>query len=930
MAERYTRRINLYINDKEVRNDIASIRKEMMKMQSAQNRMIIGSKEYKAQATKIGMLRGIMNKHQADLRKTQQGWFSLSRAADTANKYMSGAMAAVASIMAVVMGLRKAAKAAMDFEERLDNLSALTGLEGRQLQWLGDTAKETSIAITKSGVRIKQSATDIVDAYTKVGSQRPELLKNKEALHEVTKAGIILSEAAKSDLEPAVKGLTMAMNQHNLGASEANRIINAMAAGSKLGAANIPYLTAVIEKSGTTLNLMNLSLEDNIALTEAIAPSFSEAAAAGTSLDRTFLKMKAQQIGYKDGVFDIGRALEELRYRFANGESAVDLFGLRHAKMAEILVKNRSEFVRFRKGITDTSIAFEQAGKNTDNTATKLQQAKNKLALAMITFGETINPVFLKSTNLITYMIKGLVLLPDFIRKNQIVLISLASALMAYNAALLSSIALQVRKNIINKLELMWNAALVMASTTKVAAMKIQIMFMRKSTAAQVANVAALKKAIFYEQAFGKALLANPVGLVIAAIGLLVVAIKSYDKYSAQAVAREQEKAEATRNLAEANKILTETYTGVDKQMSALNKMSIQQKLDLQTKINKTIELAEAELLLQQAKQKELFAHNAQASLWQKTVNIFKSGGNAYVGLSMNAIDAANNGKEAASTMQEGIDNLQDRIVQFKQSGSTLDDIFNAEKIADSIGTDTLTELEEKLSTYQTALKNIKVGTEDYLRVAAKITAVENDIDAARKKNALTSEEQRKKDIAAAKSLLKAKIDAVTAEHNLVTAAIKKQHLEGKISEDEYKGQLLIQELKFIRDKLKIYKVGSVEYAKAYNESLSKQVDAEAKVKELILKADQVLSDSRIANFEEGLEKEIALQNRKWDTEKLKLEEQLIEKEQLSEIEIELNDKINQTIEEKTTEHQTKIQQIKDAAKLADLENLVDAAEPLD
>ncbi len=676
------------------------------------------------------MLRGIMNKHQADLRKVQTGWFSLGKAAETANKYMSGAMAVTAALMGIIMGLRKAAKAAMDFEERLDNLSALTGLEGRQLQWLGDTAKETSVSITETGVRIKQSATDIIDAYTKVGSQRPELLKNKEALNEVTKAAIILSEAAKSDLEPAVKGLTMAMNQHNLGASEATRIINSFAAGSKLGAANIPYLTAVIEKSGTTLNLMNISLEENIALTEAIAPSFSEAAAAGTSLDRTFLK--------------------------------------------------------------------------------------------------------------------------------------------------------------------------------------IQIMFMRKRTAAQMMNVAALKKAIFYEQAFGKALMANPVGLVIAAIGLLVVAIKSYDRYSEQAIAREKEKEEATKSLAYANEFLKETYTGVDKQMSALNKMSIQQKLDLQTKINKTIELAEAELILQQAKQKEIKQHNNQATAWQKTLNYFKSGGVTYLNFAknfneLNTTDAAKNSEKAAAVMQEGIDNLQDRIVQFKQSGSTLDDIFNAEKIADSIGSDTLTELEEKLSTYQTALKNIKVGTEDYLRVSEKITAVENDIDTARKRNALTSEEQRKKEIAAAKALLKAKIDAATAEHNLITAEIKKQYLQGKISEDEYKGQLLTQELKFIQEKLKIYKVGSVEYAKAYNESLSKQVAAEAKVKDLSLKAEQVLNDARIANFEEGLEKELALQNRKWDQEKLKLQQQLIEKENLSKTEIELNDKIYQTIEEKELEHQAKI-----------------------
>ena len=64
-------------------------------------------------------------------------------------------------------------------------------------------AENTSHAIVEGGVRIKQSAKDILDAYTLVGSQRPELLKNKEALHEVTQEAIILSEAATMDLEPA-------------------------------------------------------------------------------------------------------------------------------------------------------------------------------------------------------------------------------------------------------------------------------------------------------------------------------------------------------------------------------------------------------------------------------------------------------------------------------------------------------------------------------------------------------------------------------------------------------------------------------------------------------------------------------------------------------------------------------------------------------
>ena len=57
MAERYTRRINLYINGKEVRNNISSIRKEMNRLQNEQARMTVGSRAYQMQAERIKSLK---------------------------------------------------------------------------------------------------------------------------------------------------------------------------------------------------------------------------------------------------------------------------------------------------------------------------------------------------------------------------------------------------------------------------------------------------------------------------------------------------------------------------------------------------------------------------------------------------------------------------------------------------------------------------------------------------------------------------------------------------------------------------------------------------------------------------------------------------------------------------------------------------------
>jgi len=231
-----------------------------------------------------------------------------------------------------------------------------------------------------------------VDAYARVGSQRPELLKNGEALASVTEDAIIMSEAAKSQLEPAVKGLTTTMNQFNIGADGSRRIINAMAAGSKEGAADIPYLTQAIEKSGTTMNLMNVSLEENIGLIETIAPNYAKAKMAGNSLDKVFLKLKEKQIGYKDGVFSVNAALEELANRYKNGESAASIFGVEHAKMGELLVQNKDEFNRYTTAITGTNIAIEQAAKNTNNAKAIQAQARNEFHLAAIELGQNLSP----------------------------------------------------------------------------------------------------------------------------------------------------------------------------------------------------------------------------------------------------------------------------------------------------------------------------------------------------------------------------------------------------------------------------------------------------------------------------------------------------------------------------------------------------------
>ncbi len=725
MSKSENRRVNIWINGKEVRNDVASIRKEMLKLQNQQSRMVRGSKEYVAAGKEIRKMKAILAQHRQDLNKTSRAWVSMKSASQKFNQYFGMITAGVATLSGMVFSFRKAADAANHFEERLDNLSALTGLVGRELEWLSDQSKELSVSMIDGQVRVKQSADDIIDAYTKVGSQRPELLKNKEALNDVTKNAIILSEAAKTQLEPATTALTTTMNQFNEGADQSRRIINSLAAGSKEGAADIPYLSQAMEKAGTTMNILGLEVEDGVAIIETVAPKFKEARMAGNSLDKVLLKMRENNIGFVNGAFDMNVAMDELKLRFANGETAAELFGVEHAKMVEVMVQGQDEFNRYLEAVTDTNVAIEQASINTSNNAAMLAQAKNKVHLLAIELGENLSPAMTKSLLGFGSFLKIMIKLPKFIKDNEILFIAITGAILALNQArimsaalIIQEIALKGKAIALGKLELITVNARAIAART-------MIMLTGKSTIAQ-------KRAIVAQKGLNAAMKANPIGLIITGITALISVVKLYDKYNATSVRLEREKKEVVDQLKTSNDLLKQSYDSVTTNIGKLNTLSIQEKQDMRDKITLTLEQARANLLKAKSERTDVHSDNFRAGAWDylstgfnAIISSFGNEGRAATTFAMGIIDdMKDNADEAVTVIDDQIQQLEDFISTLEGDYSTLDDILNAEAYGDQIGTGTLTELESKLAKYQLALRNTLKDSEDYVRIQKKIADV--------------------------------------------------------------------------------------------------------------------------------------------------------------------------------------------------------------
>jgi TP901 family phage tail tape measure protein len=399
---------------------------------SEMKRMERGTEAYAAKEKNLALITNELNRTRGVMKQNEGLW---SRMGNGFNKYFAMATAAVASLTGIAFGFKKAAQASNDFEERVDNLSSLTGLAGKELQWLEQRAKDLSTATLAGGVKVKQGAQEIVDAFTKTGSARPELLANKKALSEVTEESIILANAAKTELQPAIESLTMMLNQFNAPASDSRRIINALAAGSKAGAGEIPYLTQAVEKSGTVASDAGLSYETLIATIETLAPRISQPEIAGRTLKGVLLDLQTGADNTNPAIVGMATALENLGKKNLSVTELTKMFGVENVTTAKILINNVGELKKYEAAVTGTNVAIEQATINSGNNNAKLAQARNELNLVTIELGKKLAPAMVVSTNGFSYFVKVASASLDFISKHGKALIIAGSAIAGYTIA---------------------------------------------------------------------------------------------------------------------------------------------------------------------------------------------------------------------------------------------------------------------------------------------------------------------------------------------------------------------------------------------------------------------------------------------------------------------------------------------------------------
>lgn len=382
--------------------------------------------------------------------QSQATGLSMGKLADGFNRYFGMLTAFTASFTGVFLGFKKTIEVANEYGASVANLSALTGLAGDELNWLSDQAKNLTKSGTDSGIAITASAQEIVDSYTKMGSAKPELLKNKEALDQVTQQALIMAEAAKMEATPAIESLANTMNQFNAPASEAGRFVNVLAAGSKEGAAEISDISDSIVKFGAAAASANVSVEESVAMIEALSEKGVKGEIAGTALKTMLIRLQQQTDDFNPKVVGLNKALENLAGANLSTAEMVKIFGQESLVQAQILIENHKRVSELETAVTGTNTAFEQAKINTETNSAALERAKNAFQLTAIELGEKLAPALTFSTSGFSYLMKAVVAGIEVWKKYSPEIKTAAATIAVYTIAVNAS-------TIADKLKVFWN-----------------------------------------------------------------------------------------------------------------------------------------------------------------------------------------------------------------------------------------------------------------------------------------------------------------------------------------------------------------------------------------------------------------------------------------------------------------------------------------
>lgn len=518
------------------------------------------------------------SKIEAVSNKSEKLFKNLTPGLSDASKQFLQMASSAAVVAGVIATARFSATSIMEYETAVQSFRTIVS----ELNDI-DFAKFKD-AITDVAKESGKSTTDVATAFEKIAGLNAKFAETPAAIAAVTSAAITLSKASRDELGVSAENLVGILNQFSLGATEANRTINVLAAGQAVGAASISQTSESFKVFGAVAKQSNLSLEQSVALTEVLASKQIMGAEAGTALRGTLVRLKASGLGYKSGLFDTRDALEEVNAQYEKLKTAKEkdalldkVFGTINLTTGSILMNNIGLYDEFTKGVTNTSEAQKAAGINSNTLSTLLDRLKDKW-ITMITTSEGAGVGLNKVKDIIR-------LVTDNLDQIVSVGINVIKFFALWKVANIAMKGLMIANNVLlgiqNALRLESITLLegnIVATRVSIITEKLWAASMWLSNIATTAWTTVMGYATSAQLALNAAMLANPIGATILALALLAgafygvnKAIDAFDEPLNKSFERQEQLRQEAFNVIE----LRDKYLALGKTLKEAEKLAV-------------------------------------------------------------------------------------------------------------------------------------------------------------------------------------------------------------------------------------------------------------------------------------------------------------------------------------------------------------------
>jgi TP901 family phage tail tape measure protein len=562
-----------------------------MNRQLDSNKIKRGSKDWSDLNSNIRKVRGELNKITTESNVSES---RISRLANGFNKYFAGITAAIASITGLSFALRRASEDMAKMDDVYSDVQKTTGLTRDVVVEINEefkqmdtrTAREELNMLARDAGKLGIVAKNEVLEFVEAGNQIDVALGEDLGEGAITSIGKI-TEVFKTSTEE--------LNNMKL----RDRMLAVGSAINELGqssTANEAYLVNFTQRLGGVASQAGISVQDILGYASALDQSGQAVEMSATALQKFITEMMsepakfAQIAGIEVGKFndllktDTNAAIKQVLQSLSEKggfQQLIPIFkemGLDGARAVGVLsalatnIDKVSEAQEIsNKAFTDGTSLTEEYNVKNNNLMAQLEKQRKAFKDATLELGERLNPALLKSTNLITYVIKVLPDVLDFFAKYGPALVKIGALILAYNVGLKANV-LWKRAQIADTAKLIiWYTK----ESAQMTILSLKYVFASKSSAE-------LNKSL---KALWATTKLNPIGLLVAGITALIYglvkwsnrnsklitqseAIIDVNKKAAESIGRERAELDMLLGIARNEKI------SKDERIKAINKLN--------------------------------------------------------------------------------------------------------------------------------------------------------------------------------------------------------------------------------------------------------------------------------------------------------------------------------------------------------------------